>query len=181
VAKSDNTINTITTSDKAESYFCFNTVCYNAGTMAATIELQPNETFGFYPKWNEATVAGESNVTYQISDYNLGTDVVNLEFRYHAPVAGVKELNADFSGALLLYPNPAGSNAFIEVNAIKTIPGAKLEIYNALGQKVLAKEVYLETGKNNIGLDTEGLESGIYFVSLNAGVSSITNKLTIKN
>jgi hypothetical protein len=176
--KFENLINTVSGTDMASAYFCFNTFCFIPTTLAATIALTPNETFNFYPKLDEATVVGESNIVYEFSDMNNGSDALNMEFRYNPPV-GLKENATKFSSISAVYPNPAVNKASIEINAEKEMNDVSVKIYNSLGSIVQEKKADLAKGKNSLNIDASSLESGIYFVSLGSGNNKSVKKLII--
>jgi hypothetical protein len=48
-----------------------------------------------------------------------------------------------------------------------------------LGSVVSLKNIQLTAGKNNIQLDSESLNSGIYFATISSGSNKIVKKFTI--
>lgn len=176
--KFENLLNTVSVTDMASAYFCFNTFCFIPTTTAATITLNANETFNFYPKLDEASVVGESNIVYEFSDMNNGSDALNMEFRYNPPV-GVKENSIKFSTISSVYPNPASSRAVVDIQSEKEMNDVALKVYNSLGSMVQEKKVDLMKGKNNVVIDAASLDAGIYFVSLGAGNNKTVKKLII--
>jgi hypothetical protein len=65
--------------------------------------------------------------------------------------------------AFSLRPNPAHEEIVVELAAV---PGAgtPVEIFDALGKKVFASERNLQSGMNEIHIDTRNLPAGIYLV-----------------
>ena len=90
--------------------------------------------------------------------------------------SGINNIPADeLSDADIISPNPAGSSVNI------TLPEgfedfAELEIFNAIGQKVYATELF----SNNTNISVSELHDGLYFVVLKSGTKTQTAKLVIK-
>jgi hypothetical protein len=82
-------------------------------------------------------------------------------------------------GEIKVYPNPIFDKSNIEF----TLPEQSivhLGVYNIIGKKVI--EVYrgaLSAGNNKFDLNTEGLESGVYFVHLEINGQVTTEKIHI--
>lgn len=180
VRRFDNTLNTIGMGDKASAYFCVGTFCY-APQLSFTVEVvAAGATFSLQPKLDEASASGESNITYEVFDNGNPTDLISMEFRYNTPVS-VKENNGYFSSVSSVYPNPANAKAFVDVNANTELNAISIKVYNSLGSVVNDKKVNLSKGKNTVAIDTENLNSGIYFVSIGNDNSRIVKKITINN
>lgn len=78
-----------------------------------------------------------------------------------------------------IYPNPAGSIAFIDYNIASNTKDAKIVIYNILG--AVSKEVELTKDEGRIEINTSNLNPGVYFYSLQIdGVKESTKRLVIK-
>lgn len=90
--------------------------------------------------------------------------------------SGINNVPADeLSDADIISPNPA----FNSVNI--TLPNsfaefAELEIFNAIGQKVYATELF----SNNTNISVSELHDGLYFLVLKSGTLNRTTKLVIK-
>lgn len=105
---------------------------------------------------------------------SIWLDNINLMSNIFTNVASVNKVSNEFG----LYPNPANN----EVNLTISTPNAHsadVKIINALGQVVVAKNVSLNVGYNNIQIDTKELATGIYYVSYDSGNGTSTKKLTI--
>jgi hypothetical protein len=177
--KTENQLNTVVNpSDMASAYFCFNTFCYIPTTMSATIALTPGQTFTFHPKLDEASVVGQSNISYEFSDQSNGSDALNMEFRYNYPV-GVKENSMKIAAVSALYPNPASTKATIDLSTERDMENVSIRVYNSLGVVVSDKKMDLAKGKTNVAIDAAALESGLYFVSIGNGNNRIVKKLII--
>lgn len=92
--------------------------------------------------------------------------------------SGATEIQAANMEAV--YPNPAGAITVIPVFAPSAIP-ATLRLYNAYGQLVQTIfEGNLISGKSNYFIDAGRYPAGIYWIELQAGLQSVTQKLIIR-
>ena len=82
----------------------------------------------------------------------------------------------ELDNEISIYPNPSVGGKF-NVTLPDELIGAKLNIYNALGQEVLKMNNI--SGKN-FEVNTESLSAGIYYVKINLEAKSFTKKLIIK-
>ena len=80
-----------------------------------------------------------------------------------------REENNTLENTFSIYPNPA--NNFI---TIETDFSTKKTIYltDALGQIVKT----ITTSENNITIDLQGIASGVYFIKMEDGINSVTQK-----
>ena len=95
-----------------------------------------------------------------------------------AGTTGVFESNS-VNTELKLFPNPAVNTAKVNYTLAETTV-VSIDVINVLGQNVMA----VSLGKQSAGIqeyqtNLESLNSGIYFVKLNAGAASETIKLTV--
>jgi hypothetical protein len=78
------------------------------------------------------------------------------------------------------FPNPVTSNTSIRINVLNESQLA-LDIFNLTGKRVSTIDLgHLSRGIHDIGINTEGLSSGIYFYSLNTGKGRITKKMIVQ-
>ena len=78
-----------------------------------------------------------------------------------------------------VYPNPATDVLNIEVNASQASE-MSITVFNLMGQKVMDKNVTLNTGINTPSISTSSLTSGIYFVTVKANGFENTMKFIVK-
>lgn len=78
-----------------------------------------------------------------------------------------------------IYPNPVQDVLNIEVNASQS-SALNISVYNIMGQKVMEKDVTVNTGINVPTLSTSSLTSGIYFVTVKANGFENTMKFIVK-
>ena len=77
------------------------------------------------------------------------------------------------------YPNPFNPTTTISFGLPETAD-VKVEIYNALGQKVSTLVAgKFNAGWNKINFDASGFSSGLYIYRLITPTSSITKKMTL--
>lgn len=178
IRKTVTQLNKVADGDSSVIYFCTGIDCYLATVTAVTVNIPANDTVRFTADNDEATIAGTSKVEYKFSA-NGQSLIMNIVYNA-SPVSVAKNTNvlSSVSGA---YPNPTSSKSYLAINSPREVSGVRLSIINSLGSKVSGKEISLNNGKNVIGLDTENLSPGIYFVSINYGTSVVTKKITIVN
>lgn len=77
-------------------------------------------------------------------------------------------------------PNPA--NGLIRFGYSVDAPGkADLEIYDVMGRRVAPVFIgrKVEAGPGSVEFDASGLQSGVYFLRLNAGTKAVARKITV--
>jgi hypothetical protein len=67
------------------------------------------------------------------------------------------------SGALLLYPNPANDQLFVNYNG-QSGEVLKFTVYNMLGEVVRTANIGKTYGASSYAFDLSGIASGVYFV-----------------
>lgn len=80
--------------------------------------------------------------------------------------------------AFELFPNPASNEVNLSIVAASPV-NSEIKIVNTLGQIVYTKQVALNTGSNEVQIDTRSLATGVYYVSYGSSKGSLTKKLTI--
>ncbi len=171
-------VNTVNSSDMAESSFCTGTTCYPPTTFSATVVLAPNATSILAADLLEASVVGMSQISYKVYISSNTTDAVGFTLKYNGSVS-VKNLSSLFTSVSEVYPNPSSSKSFISMSVNKNISNVELTVINSLGSIVSTKFIDLETGKNVVSLDSDNLPTGLYFITVNQGNQRVTKKLTI--
>jgi hypothetical protein len=102
--------------------------------------------------WKRKTAAGEFTNVLSISE-NVNSDVK-------------------------LYPNPTIGDATLEFN-VSTLSTVTVDVVNTIGQKVISKNLGSVNGSQKITLESNQLESGLYFVTIKMGDNVLTQKLTV--
>lgn len=77
-----------------------------------------------------------------------------------------------------VYPNPAREAAVVEFN-IPTEGQVTIEIYNLVGQKVktLYNDIATEGQTHVVKINSMDYEAGVYYVRLNTGSETISQKI----
>ncbi|WP_400192212.1 kelch repeat-containing protein [Hymenobacter sp. B81] len=78
---------------------------------------------------------------------------------------------------LQLYPNPAAERAYLSLPATGT---ARIEVLNAVGQRVLAQEARASHGLATAELNTADLARGVYSVRVTTAEGTATRKLVLR-
>ena len=79
------------------------------------------------------------------------------------------------ASAITLYPNPASD--YVNLSFIEAGEDYKIEIYDALGKKVLKKNYISSSSDERIYLN--GISAGIYFINIYSDTDQITKKLIV--
>ncbi len=85
---------------------------------------------------------------------------------------------------MTLYPNPATSTSNLFINSRSTDAlKVTIEVMDVTGKVVLTPALDQEVnfGYNNFQIDVQSLNTGIYFVTINNGVSKETVKLIVNH
>ncbi len=93
---------------------------------------------------------------------------------------GLQDLKGTIS-QVSLYPNPSTGNTSTLLFATETeFSNVSISIIDMAGRVVSTENISVKTGLNQYQLNTDLLNNGVYFIQLNAGTNTITQKL-IKN
>lgn len=168
----------------AEAYFCFGGSCFGSGVTTAPAANYVTLTAGqsdvptqLY--YDENMAAGYSEIKYEVYNVNNPNDVVTFTFKFNPLLLSVKNNTALFSSVSEVYPNPSINKAQIIINSRATINNATISITNALGSVVSLKNIELSIGKNEVSLDSENLNSGIYFATISSNHTKVVKKFTV--
>lgn len=92
---------------------------------------------------------------------------------------GIKENNLQSINNSVLYPNPAENSTNLRIDLVS--PGlVEVNVFNTIGQLTREIKASAQNGQNEININTQGLESGIYIVKIKIGDSQSSKKLIIK-
>ena len=89
---------------------------------------------------------------------------------------GINDLLTDNS--VSIYPNPASTDLFIEVNALRQ-EMVEVSILNLLGQSVIEARLDLGQGENKTQIGLNDLDAGLYIIQMKSGDESFMKKLVI--
>lgn len=82
----------------------------------------------------------------------------------------------ELNSKITLYPNPSGGGKFNVLLSDELI-GAKINIYNTLGQEVLKTKIISD---KNFEVNTKSLSAGIYYVRIGFESKMVAKKILIK-
>ena len=180
VRRTDILLNKISSSDSAVAYFCFGTACFPATTTItpSPVPIASNGTQSLKTYLEEATISGLSRVKYQVFNSSNVNDIFTFTIFYNSPV-NVKEIADVLESVSDVFPNPSTNKAQLIINSNVNTVNVIVTLTNALGSIVSTKNVDLVNGKNAILLDTENLNTGIYFATISTSNTKIVKKFTI--
>ena len=138
------------------------------------------------PSWTPSSADHWRTETVDLTPF-LGKNVMfrfvnicsygNSTFLDNINITGVVSTPEYNMSEFTMYPNPAGDAVHILFEYITEDTG--INIYNLLGQPVYTLE-NISTNNNLVTINTTGLSSGVYFVSVKEGTNFTTKKLVIK-
>ena len=96
--------------------------------------------------------------------------------------AGVLAAASQFNAAqVALFPNPARREVTLQLPALPTAKAVKVQLFNALGQSVLVRELPLTATGLTARFDLSAVPVGVYSLRLTAaGTAPVTKRLTIE-
>jgi hypothetical protein len=127
-----------------------------------TEEIDLSNYLGEFVQFRFVNINGYGNSTF--------IDNINIE--------GVLNTESFQAGEIVMYPNPASSEVFIQFYNFSS-SDAEIKINNALGQLVYNSNTQLNA-ENRTTINTSGLASGMYFVTIKNGEQTQIKKLIIK-
>ncbi|PRX12724.1 S8 family serine peptidase [Nonlabens ulvanivorans] len=107
-----------------------------------------------------------------LNDYSNSTYIDNISLN-----STLSNKENKLASAVNLYPNPANTIAFIEIDKL-TAETVEIQIMNSLGQVILQADKVKSSMTTK--LDVSNYKSGLYFVRVSTGELQTTKKLIIK-
>ena len=108
--------------------------------------------------------------------YRLKQTDFNGNFEYF----DIKAVDCGVNAAgISIYPNPTVNNFVLNVNGYNE-EKVQLEMYNAIGQKVINKIFIIKNNDLNQSIVVDYLDEGIYFINIKVGGKIETQKLVIE-
>lgn len=121
---------------------------------------------------DEEVVAG----TYY---YRLKQVDFNGDYEYSQIVAAeITKVASNNVG--LFVPNPAESNTSIDVSMVRA-SAVKIVLFNNIGQRVISKNITLDSGNHTLDFDINDLPGGSYNAIISIGNDVVTRKLIVIN
>jgi hypothetical protein len=107
--------------------------------------------------------------------YRLKVVYVSGSFEYTAAQAVTIEKSSVFD--VVAFPNPFQSNFSLSLTANAEIANAQITIHNSFGQIVQNREISVNEGPNTLEMETSGLKSGMYLVTVTYGDQKKVNRI----
>ena len=118
--------------------------------------------------FDEQTIANGDFVKW--GDYTIGTEIAPWVYVWETPVQPVtvyNDVEEVEASVLSVYPNPATDRLYVNVENMQ-----RVEIYDMAGRNVL-------TATTSV-VDLNGIEAGVYFVTVRTDNAAKTTKLVVK-
>lgn len=116
--------------------------------------------------------AGTTTVV-DVQDFVVAGNPANTlvsRVNYFTNNAALESESFDVFESVSLYPNPAKDRITISISQAIDVTG-NFDVYNAIGQKITTKKV---TTENDLTINTNNYQAGIYFINLTIGEFSKT-------
>lgn len=139
-------------------------------------------------KWNtiytkKATgKAAQANYTHTDVSPNSGINYYRIKYYTNGGVfrySGIQHLNFSASSTVSLYPNPATTQATLQVDVAK-VETAQLYIVDVNGKAVASQLLQLKKGLNSFDLPVFSLTGGVYYVQVFMAEQKLIQKLIIQ-
>jgi len=133
-----------------------------------------NETASFAT----TAVSTKPNVRFRFEfNHDTGNNIYIDNINLNGTVASVDEINAEYAG-VNIYPNPSKSNTYVDFSMVAE-GRVQIEVMDAQGRQVSSFVDQLPAGDHQYQMNNS-LETGVYFVRLSFGNSSVTKKVVIR-
>jgi hypothetical protein len=109
------------------------------------------------------------SISFEMKSSDIGAFGINTPTYFSmdnfttVSTVGINELTNVSS--IYLFPNPTSQNVFLNYEA-KHESQINISIFDVTGKEIQKTQTQMLTGKNNLKLNTETLESGIYFIEI---------------
>jgi hypothetical protein len=155
-------------------------------TVGTTAEVGCTFGSASYYVFDKGNNMYEIPAVYQELDFS-GSTVEPTQFYYisgaelQVPfVDNISETKKAQSISVFNSPNPFHGTTIVSL-VLNTPSNVNIEVYNAIGQKVMDKNAgKLSSGIHNLPLDASGLNPGVYFYSVKAGDTVITKRMIVQ-
>jgi len=162
------------------NYFCWGQ-CYEPGITVSpdSLNIQPGGSISgmFYGDYKPMGNTGESVIKYCFYNSREIADSVCYNVTFNAFSVGINDNPLLSRGMGDPYPNPAVNVANVKY-AFTSIQGARMEVYDVLGQRV--RSLGVEKAQGALKLDVTGLRPGVYLLQMvNNGKTVATRRLNV--
>lgn len=122
----------------------------------------------------------DSNDDISESDENNNAGLLSGNINYTPSASGI-ETSSILVNSISLFPNPSNENAKMNFTLAEN-SAVTMKVYDMTGQlveTVLSEE--MTAGDHAVNVETSSLPSGVYFITLVSGESSVTRRLTVQH
>lgn len=159
------------------TYACTPSSCVFPGGSDACIQLTgPAPTsgmIGVYPLKVNITIYGQAfGIPQQVLDTN---DSYIIYIENNVGIAPITNLAFSVGQNT---PNPAASTTLIPVNIPRNAV-VHFTVSNLLGKHVISRDLNLQKGSNNISVNLQDLQPGIYLYNITYGGNSVTRRMIV--
>lgn len=121
----------------------------------------------------------DSNSDITESDENNNAGLLSGNINYTPSANGIAA-NSFLANSLSLFPNPANEKATVNFS-LEANSAVSMNIYDMTGKlvQVVTDKEEMIAGDYSIPVETASLPSGVYFVTLTSGESSVTRRLIV--
>jgi len=165
-------------------------VCHKVAVLGYNKDMYFFQDDGFIPAtYNQIFQnAQETSDLNSLWDAFMGNNIDDVtilfgsgeaDFCSEPPGSGISELKEGKVG-LTVYPNPTSNNIHLDFALDRTVSNAQIRISDVTGRTVLTQNMgKAAAGEHNVTVDVTSLNSGMYFVQLNAGGMRGVAKFTV--
>lgn len=121
--------------------------------------------------------ACDSSAAFRMFQSALSTNAIIGSLSISAPTGITENISSVLSTKT--YPNPMADITTVSFNSTQSLNGI-ITITNILGDVILSQEVIIAKGNNNIKLETNNINTGVYFISINAENKSSSTIKVVK-
>lgn len=171
----------------AYAYFTFGAFDYTPTTYTSTssLTLTPNQDASSLNEtselqFTEAPTTGLSEIRYQIYEVNNANDVFTFTLKYNSTTS-IKSNENLITTLSHIYPNPSTHLRDLQITSNENFSNVLVTVTNSLGEIISSKPVDLFIGINNLQIDPNDLNEGIYFVTITTLKGKVTQKIVTAN
>jgi hypothetical protein len=122
------------------------------------------------------------NSYYKIffTDYFSDQTRQNITFNktFYSVLTGSESVAKELQ-SLLVFPNPANELVNLELNLTSTVSNLTIEIIDITGRVIKSEQRQASKGLFATQIETNSLQSGVYFLSVSGNGNSISKKFVV--
>lgn len=149
-----------------------------AGSLPSTIPAGSTQTYAF-PSWTIPAGYNVDSMQVIVMLYNYTTG--HIMNSASAPIwGGALSVNEQSSvNVINAYPNPANDNMNVNLNLVQN-ENVTIEMYSLTGELISSENMGdMSAGDHTVALNTANLADGMYIMTVRAGASVVTTRVTV--